>query len=72
MEGRDMSFSAEFERRRGLARQHVTKMDQTDGFRDRDMKTILFALQCGLNRPETNAQFDALVMLEDVCGVAST
>lgn len=49
------------------ARERVKQMDEIDGFPDRHIKTILFALIAGLKRPETGAQFDALVMLEDIC-----
>ncbi len=48
------------------AMKRVASLDKADGFRDREPATIRAALQCGILRPETNAQFDALVMLMDV------
>ncbi len=47
------------------ARKRVRGMDCVDGFKDRYLSTILFALECGLKNPETGAQFDAYVMLEE-------
>ncbi len=41
--------------------------DVIDGFKNRELETILAALECGLKRPETLAQFDAYVMLKEVC-----
>jgi hypothetical protein len=49
------------------AKNRVKSMDEADGFKDRDLNTILLALECGIKRPETGAQFDAYVMLLDVC-----
>jgi hypothetical protein len=51
---------------------HVTKatsevhaMDSIDGFQDRELRTILVALEAGLRNPETNAAWDAYVMLAE-------
>lgn len=57
----------EFAARVDAATERVVNMDHIDGFEDRDLKTILFALEAGLKRPDTFAAFDALVMLRDVC-----
>lgn len=48
------------------AENNVKSLDQYDGFKDRYLGTILAALEAGLNRPETNAHYDALVMLRDL------
>jgi hypothetical protein len=41
-------------------------MDVVDGIADRSPGAILAALECGLLNPETGAQFDAFVMLQDL------
>lgn len=56
----------EFDRAKYEARQRVTGLDAMDGHKDRELSTILSALEAGLLRPETGACFDALVMLEDI------
>ena len=56
----------EFDARMKQARDRVRQLDQADGFQDRYAGTIYQALLCGLQRPETGAQYEALVMLEDV------
>ena len=43
----------------------VNALDRAHG-KDRDLLTILFALEAGLRRPNGNSAFDALVMLRDV------
>ena len=48
------------------ARKRVMSFDEGDGFNDRGLLTILFALEAGLRHPETGAQYDAYVMLRDV------
>lgn len=47
------------------ARQRVSGFDAIDGRVIRDPGTIMAALECGLLRPESGAQYDAYVMLED-------
>lgn len=44
----------------------VREMDKTDSLEDRYLPTILEALLCGLNRPDTDAQYDAAFMLGDL------
>lgn len=56
----------EYDRCLQKAKESVAFMDSVDGFADRDHKTILFALECGIRRPETNAHFESLVMLHDL------
>lgn len=48
------------------ARARVHEMDKSDKSKARDLGTIMTALQCGLLHPDTGAQFDALVMLEEL------
>jgi hypothetical protein len=48
------------------AQERVAQMDAIDGFKDRALATIHAALKCGLQRPETGAAYDALVMLESL------
>lgn len=48
------------------AKRRVAAFDKQDGFKDRHLGTILTALQAGLKQPHTGAQYDALVMLEDL------
>lgn len=57
----------EFASRVEKARKHVHCMDRIDGFADRYLATILSALEAGIRNPENGAQFDAYVMLRDVC-----
>lgn len=47
------------------AKKRVSEMDSIDGFKDRFTGTILAAMKAGILFPETGAQFDAYVMLED-------
>jgi hypothetical protein len=49
------------------ARKNVEALDRIDGFADRDPKTILFALEAGIRNPDSGAQYDAYVMLKDLC-----
>lgn len=49
------------------ARKTVDGLDKEAGIRDRDPRTICTALEVGLKNPATNAHYDALVMLEDLC-----
>lgn len=48
------------------ARAFVDSLDKIDGFKDRELGTILAALEGGLKRPEDNSHFDAYVMLDDL------
>ena len=48
------------------AENNVKDLDGHDGYKDRDLRTILAALEAGLINPETNAHFDAYVMLKEV------
>jgi hypothetical protein len=48
------------------ARDRVKSLDSVDEFEDRSIQTIASALECGLKRPETEAQYDALWMLKDL------
>lgn len=48
------------------AEKNVAALDRVDGHKDRSIGTIIAALECGLKSPDTNAQFDALVMLIDL------
>ena len=57
----DPEFTNQMER----AKKRVASMDKLDGWKPRDPGTIVAALECGLKRPDTGAQFDALVMLMD-------
>ena len=59
-------METKFEQLKAKARRNVQRLDACDGFADRNIGTVLDALDCGLRFPETNAQFDALIMLEDI------
>lgn len=48
------------------AEKRVAHMDTLDGGKDRALRTIFLALECGLHRPETGADYDAYVMLKEV------
>ncbi len=48
------------------AERRVATMDEVDGKKERDLRTILLALECGLKSPGTGAHFDAYVMLKDI------
>jgi hypothetical protein len=61
-------ISKTFEQRMAEARARVNELDKVDGHKDRDLKTIWAALDAGLRHPECGAQYDALVMLEDLTG----
>lgn len=54
-----------FDDRMGKARRRVASMDAVDGHKDRTLHCIRAALEAGLRRPETEAAYDALAMLED-------
>lgn len=60
------AVNTDFESRLRQARENVAALDAHDGFKDRDIVTIWSALECGLRTPDTNAHFDALVMIEDI------
>lgn len=51
-----------------VARERVTAMDRVDGG-DRLFGTIQSALEAGIRRPSTGAQYDAYVMLEYWVGI---
>jgi hypothetical protein len=55
----------EFDKCKAKAVKNVAALDKSDKFKDRYIGTIAAALEAGLRHPETNAAFDALVMLED-------
>jgi hypothetical protein len=55
-----------FNKRVAKARKDVAAMDKHDGYKERELRTIFLALQCGLQEENLSAAFDALVMLEDV------
>lgn len=57
---------AEFDRRVSKSRQFVHELDRMDRYKDRELKTILFALEAGLRGTETDAAFDAYVMLKEL------
>jgi hypothetical protein len=61
-----MMNQEEFNLRLAKAKKDVAKMDQIDGYKERSIGTIHAALECGLKNPDTNAAFDALVMLQDL------
>jgi hypothetical protein len=56
----------EFEYQVAQARKRVAKLDELDGWADREPGTILAALEAGLKNPEDGSHYDAYVMLEDV------
>ena len=55
----------EFKAGVAAARKRVSKMDAIDGFKDRAVETLLAALKAGICFPDTGAQFDAYVMLDE-------
>ena len=55
-----------YEDRLRKARKSVDALDSVDGRKNREIGTIAAALEAGLRHPETNAQFEALVMLQDL------
>lgn len=57
-----------FEEQKQAARERVRAMNKLDGSDVHDLWTILTALDAGLRFPENGAQYDALVMLEDLTG----
>lgn len=54
-------FNAKLE----AARQRFASMDTPDQQRSHSPKVILSALECGIKHPESDAIFNAVVMLED-------
>jgi hypothetical protein len=54
-----------FEDKVRLAEIRVDAMDHADGFADRDLRTILLALENGL-RSNSGSEYDAFVMLRDI------
>lgn len=61
-----MKARISFEERLAEAERTVAALDDVDGVKDRRLRTIVEALECGLRNPGSNAAFDALVMLRDV------
>jgi hypothetical protein len=59
-------MATSFEKCLAKARKNVAGLDKIDGWKNREAGTIYAALEAGLRHPESNAAFDALVMLEDV------
>ena len=55
-----------FEDRLRQATREVQELDEVDGWPDRELSTILYALEAGLKRPESNCAFHAYVMLLDL------
>lgn len=55
-----------FEKKFKEAALRVAAMDDVDGKVQRDPTTIYMSLRAGLMNPESDAAFDALVMLADV------
>lgn len=55
-----------FKEKLAKAEVFVAECDCWDGHKDRTAATIYATLECGLKKPSTNAQFEALVMLRDV------
>jgi len=62
LSNRRSAFEAEMKK----ARRRISKLDAVDGCRDRLPGTIMAALEAGLIMPESGAQFEALVMLQEV------
>ena len=60
-----MIFVMSFEQKVKEARKRVDHYDQIDGFKERHLRVILFALEAGLKRRD-GCEFDAYVMLKDV------
>ena len=51
------------------ARDRVAEMDEIDGYKERELRTIQLALIVGLRNPgKIAAAFEALAMLEDLTG----
>ena len=59
-----------FEQHLEAAKKRVAEMDEYDGYKDRELETIVQALKTGLrhhdNQEVFGCAFDALVMLADV------
>jgi hypothetical protein len=59
-----------FRRNLEAAKKRVDEMDEGDGFKDRELATIVQALKTGLRHPDNlevfGCAFDALVMLADL------
>lgn len=53
------------------AERRVAEFDEIEGYKPRDLSTILGALLCGLKNPESGAAFDAYVMLLDLARTES-
>lgn len=55
----------DFDKEMRDAIRRVAAFDKIDGYKPRDLETILGALQCGLLNPKSGAAWDAFVMLTD-------
>ena len=55
-----------FDEKMEEARKRVQLMDESDGYKDRGIGTVISALECGIKAPATDASYDALVMLLDI------
>jgi hypothetical protein len=61
----DVSYRQELE----AAKKRVAEMDKYDGYKDRELTTIVMALKTGLRHKDNKTfecAFDALVMLADL------
>lgn len=56
----------EFDKEMCEAKKRVEYMDKSDGWKDRLPSTIWSALKCGIINKDSKAEFDALVMLEEI------
>ena len=57
----------EFDKEVKEARQRVISLDKIDGWEDRLPSTIWCALKAGIMNKDSKSEFDAYVMLEDLC-----
>lgn len=55
-----------FPQRLQEAEKRVAEMDSVDGWKDRNLTTILAALEAGLKNPISGGHYDAYVMLRDI------
>lgn len=58
----DNVFSSELD----AAEQRMRDFDRIQGVEDRNLTTIISALEAGIYSPDTGGQFDALAMLIDL------
>jgi hypothetical protein len=57
---------SDYERKKKQAAITVAALDRLDGYKDRELRMIAIALECGLKYPKSNCQYEALIMLEDL------